>query len=60
MKNKWIVLAYHYDKEEISIFATFSNRDNALQVKKSLNKKQKNNRKVWYFVERIKSKKFED
>lgn len=59
MKNKWVVLAYHYDKEEISIFATFSNRDNARKVKKSLNKKQKDKREIWYFIERIKPQKLD-
>lgn len=58
MRNKWIILAYNYETDDVCIFATFSNRDNARQVKKSLNRKQKENRKYWYFIERIKPQKW--
>lgn len=57
--NKWALFAYNYNTEDVSLFATFSNRNNALQVKKALNRKQKNKKEMWYFIEKIKPQKLD-
>lgn len=60
MRNKWVIFAYNYATEDLNVFATFTSRDNARQVKKALNKKQKTKREIWYFIEKMQLQRLDD